>query len=114
METSPATHQRVRWDCDRGVLQRRVIRVISAMPLEGFQLRVRFTDGSERIIDVERFLRGPIFEAIRRDRSLFEAVSVDRALGVVTRPNGADIDPDVLYGLRKPAWAEAADGGSSS
>jgi hypothetical protein len=35
---------------------------------------------------------------------MFERVSVDRDLGVVVWPNGADIDPDVLYGLHEPAW----------
>jgi hypothetical protein len=75
-------------------------------PLEGFRLRVGFTDGTERVIDVERYLRGPIFTEIRRSRTMFEAVSVDQELGVVVWPNGADIDPDVLYGLHEPAWAD--------
>jgi hypothetical protein len=54
----------------------KMVRVTSVAPLDGFELRVGFTDGTERVIDVERFLRG------------------------------ADIDPDVLYGLREPAWAK--------
>ena len=82
-----------------------MVRATAVRPLEGYNLRVAFTDGSERIIDVERFLRGPIFEPIRRDRALFEAVRVDEELGVVFWPNGADIDPDVLYGSEQPAWA---------
>jgi len=56
-----------------------------------------------------RYLRGPIFEPVRRDRALFEEVSVDRELGVVVWPNGADIDPDVLYGAAEPAWATEPD-----
>jgi hypothetical protein len=83
-----------------------MIRVCSAVPLDGYRLRVEFSDGSERTRDVERYLRGPIFEAIRRDRAIFEAVSVDPELGVVTWPNGADIDSEVLYGRFQPAWAE--------
>ena len=43
-------------------------------------------------------------EPIRMSRELFEAVSVDTELGVVVWPNGADIDPDVLYGAHEPAW----------
>jgi hypothetical protein len=87
-----------------------MVRVKTVVPLDGFALRVGFTDGTQRVIDVERFLRGPVFDEIRRDRRLFEAVAVDRELGVVVWPNGADIDPDVLYGLHEPAWAEPRDG----
>lgn len=83
-----------------------MVRVKSVRPLEGFKLEVEFTDGTERVIDVDRYLRGPIFEPIRQDRAMFEAVSVDHELGVLVWPNGADIDPDVLYGLHEPAWVD--------
>jgi hypothetical protein len=82
-----------------------MVRVRTVRPLKRYELYVGFTDGTERTVDVERFLRGPVFEPIRRDRRLFEAVSVDEELGVVVWPNGADIDPGVLYGLHEPAWA---------
>jgi len=88
-----------------------MVRVSSVAPLEGFNLRVGFTDGTERVIDVERYLRGPVFDAIRRDRTNFAAVTVDPALGTVVWPNGADIDPDVLYGLHEPAWTEGRNAG---
>jgi hypothetical protein len=81
-----------------------MIRVRAVVPLAEYRLRVGFSDGSERVIDVERFLRGPIFEPVKRDRALFEAVAVDEQLGTVVWPNGADIDPDVLYGRYEPAW----------
>ncbi len=84
-----------------------MIRVRSVSPLDGFHLRVGFTDGTERDVDVENFLRGPVFEPVRQDRSVFEAVTVDPDLGAVVWPNGADIDPDVLYGRFEPVWAEA-------
>lgn len=84
------------------------MRVMAVSPKPGHVLWVRFEDGSERTIDVRRFLRGPVFDEIRADRAHFEAVSVDRELGVVAWPNGADIDSDVLYGLHEPAWVESA------
>jgi hypothetical protein len=71
-----------------------------------YRLRVRFANGETRDVDVELYLRGPVFEPIRKDRALFEAVTVDEELGVVVWPNGADIDSAVLYGAREPAWAE--------
>lgn len=82
-----------------------MIRVRSVVLLDGHRLRVGFTDGTVREIDVSRFLRGPVFEPVRRDRHVFEAVTVDPELGTVVWPNGADIDPSVLYGLHEPAWA---------
>ena len=87
----------------RSVLMVRVDRVT---PLEGYRLRVGFSDGTERVIDAEPFLRGPIFQRVRNDRDFFEAVEVDRELGTIVWPNGADIDPDVLYGTARPAWME--------
>jgi hypothetical protein len=87
-----------------------MIRVAHVAPLEGYWLRVRFTDGVQRDIDVERYLRGPVFESVRRDRAVFEAVAVDPGLGVVVWPNGADTDTAVLYGSYEPAWAEEAKG----
>ena len=83
-----------------------MIGVQSVEPLEGYRLRVGFDDGTERVVDVDRFLRGPVFEPIPRDRKLFEAVRVDPELKTVVWPNGADIDPDVLYGRFELAWAD--------
>src|SRR6266478_2421821 len=48
-------------------------------------------------------LQGPIFEPIRNDPLLFRSMRVEG--GTITWPNGADIDPDVLYHGLKPAWA---------
>jgi hypothetical protein len=83
----------------------KMIRVARVEPLDGYRLRVWFTNGEARDVDVERYLRGPVFEPIRKDRALFEAVTVDEELGVVVWPNGADIDSVVLYGAREPAWS---------
>ena len=85
-----------------------MIRVAEVQALEGYRLHVAFTDGTERVIDIERFLRGPVFEPLKQDRTLFESVAVDAELGAIVWPNGADIDPDVLYGTREPAWTEDA------
>ena len=69
-----------------------------------------FTDGSERDLDREPYLRGPIFEPLRRDPSLFASVQVDQELGTLVWPNGADIDPDVLYGMHRPAaWTNQSE-----
>lgn len=69
-----------------------------------FCLRFFFEDGSTKEIDLDKYLHGPIFEAIRNDMQQFHAYQV--AGGTITWPNGADIDPDVLYYDLTPAWME--------
>lgn len=73
-------------------------RIRSVEPLDGYVVRLSFEDGTEREIDLEGELWGPIFEALRADRELFRQVCVDEELGTIVWPNGADMDPDVLHG----------------
>jgi Protein of unknown function (DUF2442) len=81
-----------------------LVRVTRVEPREGFVLHVWFDDDSEKEIDVEWMLRGPIFEPIRSDPDLFRQVRVEG--GTVAWPNGADIDPVVLHGSAMPAWSK--------
>ena len=81
----------------------KAIRVIDVKPLDGFSLRLLFDDGVERIVDLKDELWGPVFEPLRTDPELFRQVRVDRQLGTIVWPNGADMDPDVLRGAHEPA-----------
>jgi len=81
--------------------------VRAVKPLDDLRVHVVFTDGSAREIDLDPYLRGPIFEPIRRNRKLFVSVYVDPDSETLTWPNGADIDPDVLYYDGNPPWADA-------
>jgi len=84
-----------------------MVRIRSVRPLEGFTVELTLTDGSMRVVDLDPYLRGPVFEPLRRDASLFRAVRVDDELGTIVWPNGADVDPDVLIEGRRPAaWDE--------
>lgn len=83
-----------------------MVRVRDVEVLDGYKVNLTFTDDSTKIVDLEKFLWGPIFEPIRRSGELFEAVRVDDEAGTIVWPNGADIDPDVLYFGLKPAWME--------
>lgn len=78
-----------------------MIRVTEVEPLEGFILRLRFNDGSERTLDLEDELWGPVFEPLKADRDLFRAVRIEGP--TIAWPNGADFDPDVLHGSEIPA-----------
>lgn len=83
------------------------VRIQDVAPLDDFRVRLVFTDGSSKQMDLEPYLRGPVFEPLRKDLSQFRQVQVDPELGTIVWPNGADIDPDVLYGVAPPvAWDE--------
>lgn len=66
-------------------------------------VRLRFSDGSDRVVDLAPFLWGPVFESIAGDDELFAQVRVDPEVGTIVWPNGADLDPDVLHGDHEPA-----------
>lgn len=80
------------------------VRVEKADPLDGFGMRIFFEDGTVKEIDLEKYLRGPIFEPVRKNRDIFQNVQIEG--GTIAWPNGADIDPDVLYYDLKPVWME--------
>ncbi|MBP1468606.1 DUF2442 domain-containing protein [Candidatus Chloroploca sp. M-50] len=68
-----------------------LIRVQSATPLMPPRIRVVFTNGEQREIDLTPYIAsGPIFEPVRTDPTFFQSVAVDG--GTLTWPNGADID----------------------
>ena len=80
------------------------VRVWKATPLEDFAMLIEFEDGLQKDIDLEPFLRGQIFEPIRKDPEMFRDIHIEG--GTIAWANGADIDPDVLYYDLKPAWME--------
>ncbi len=86
------------------VLLRPLVRVRNVEPLERFRVRLEFEDGTQREADLTVYLHGPVFEPIRNDPAVFRSMRVKG--GTVAWPNGADIDPDVLYYGLKPAWME--------
>ena len=81
-----------------------LVRVQFVEPLEKFHVRITFKNGVQKEIDLEKFLRGEIFEPIRKDPKMFRAIKVIG--GTIGWENGADIDPDVLYYDLRPAWME--------
>jgi hypothetical protein len=82
------------------------VRVKSVQPQGGFIVRLGLTDGTTKVVDLEQYLRGPIFESIRSDPAEFARVQVDQRAGTIVWPNGADIDPDVLCQGLTPCWAD--------
>ncbi len=83
------------------------MRVRSVKPLEPWSVRVRFTNGEQRDINLAPSIaHGSIFESVRTDAAFFGTAQVDG--GTITWPNGADIDPDVLAYGGPPLWAASS------
>jgi hypothetical protein len=64
--------------------------------LKDFTLRVEFSDGSVRDVDLSDELDGEIFEPLR-DPELFSQVAVNPETGTIEWPNGADLAPEFLH-----------------
>jgi hypothetical protein len=80
-----------------------IIDVVAVQPLTDFKVHIKFSDHSERDIDLAPYLRGPAFELIRTHLSYFRQMFIDH--GAIAWPNGADIDTDTLYYDGEPPWA---------
>ncbi len=73
--------------------------IVEARPLSEYKLFLRFEDGAEGIVDVARMLPFEgVFEPLH-DLACFRQVRVNRETGSISWPNGADLDPDVLYSM---------------
>jgi hypothetical protein len=83
-----------------------IIYVKNARAIRDFIVEVEFSNGATKTVDLGPFLRGPIFEPIRSSSDVFRNFKVDDELGTIVWENGADIDPEVLYGKYMPAWME--------
>lgn len=80
-----------------GVIPAAPWRVKALSVLADYRLAVTFMDGTNGIADFSSVLTSQdcgIFEALK-DKACFDQVRLD--LGVVTWPNGADIDPAWMY-----------------
>lgn len=83
--------------------------VTQVVALEGHRLRLLFDDGVEGIYDASGLVFTAVFEPLR-DPAYFASARVDPELGTVVWPNGADLDPLVLYAAitgREPLAAGA-------
>ena len=74
-----------------------LVQVISAEPLKHHEVQVRFDDQSEGIVDIARMVAWRGVFAPLEDPQYFRQLRVDPDLGTIVWPNGADIDPLVLW-----------------
>ncbi len=71
-------------------------RVVEVEHLGHRQLRLVFSDGLVRELDLQDVLTGIL--STLDDDDAFVAVSVDSTAGTVCWPDGIELDPDVLHG----------------
>lgn len=74
-----------------------VAEVLDAQPRGGHRLWLRFADGSASEVDLDLHITFDGIFAALADPQAFAAVEVDPEAGTAVWPNGADLDPDVLY-----------------
>lgn len=74
--------------------------VISGDHYSDYKLILTFKNGEKKLVDLKDRLLGPIFEPLK-DINYFKKVYVDKEMGTIVWPNGADKAPDTLYAIGK-------------
>jgi len=82
------------------------IEVMAVRHLGDYRLRLFFSDGKVKDVDLANELWGSAFEALQ-DLALFSQVKVDPDLGTIAWVNGADFAPDALYEMGQEIRAAA-------
>jgi uncharacterized protein DUF2442 len=78
-----------------------MLRVTDVEPLDGYRLRVSFSDGVARDVDCSFLLRGSLGEPLR-DLEYFRQVRVDPEARTIVWPNGLDPAPELLHDSGEP------------
>ena len=71
-----------------------MLEIKAAMPLQGRCVRLTLSDGTVIERDVADLLRGPVFEPIASDESIFQRLYVK--YGTLVWPGDVDIAPETL------------------
>ena len=73
--------------------------IIRVKPLKDLRLHLEFEDGIEGEVDIGKLIKFTgVFEPLQ-DKDFFGKVAVNPEWGTIFWPNGADLDPDVLYSV---------------
>ena len=78
-----------------------LIRVTGVRVLARYIVELTFEDGAVKVIDLEPYLWGEMFEPLTADYDLFRQGAVDERGGTICWPNGADLSPRRLYAEAK-------------
>jgi hypothetical protein len=75
-----------------------ILRITDANVCGPQLLRVAFSDGTRKTVDIRPLLSGPVFEPLH-DPAYFAQAALDPVCGTIVWPNGADFAPEALYDL---------------
>jgi len=75
--------------------------IIKVAYVSEYKLICQFENGEKKIVDLKDRLKGPIFEPLK-DINFFKKVYLDKNLGTIAWPNGADKAPECLYEIGIP------------
>ena len=79
----------------------KIIRVLSARPLENYRLWLRFSTGEEKIFDCAALFDFPVFQRLK-DKEVFYGVYVDCGIPVLC-DGEIDYCPNAMYENSIPA-----------
>jgi len=84
--------------------------IVEARYLGGYKVYLKYEDGVEGEIDLAEFIKFEgVFEPLKEPERFME-LYLNKELGTICWPCGADLDPDVLYArLTKTAIPADAD-----
>ena len=69
-----------------------------------YRIWLKFADGVEGEVDLEKELWGEMFEPLK-DKARFAEVVLNKELQTIVWPNGADFAPEFLYQKLRPNYA---------
>jgi hypothetical protein len=72
------------------------LHVESVSHIDDYRLRIGFSDGAVKEVDLADELRGEIFEPLK-DLEFFLKLTVNPDTRTIEWPNGADFAPEFLY-----------------
>lgn len=75
------------------------IEVKDAEYLDGYRIKLFFSNGEIRIVDLTNHLNGQIFKPLM-DKEFFKRISIP--YNTIQWENGADFAPEYLYDISKP------------
>jgi len=76
------------------------LHVTDVSHLDAYRLRILFSNGIVKDVDLSRELYGEVFEPLK-DPEFFRRVSVNPETETIEWPNGADFAPEFLYDIGK-------------